>query len=961
MEIQNYYLLLDLPIDPPENNPKTIQETIEKKQVEWSRLRNHPTKGTLAQKYIGMIPEIKRVMLDEGRRKQEAENARKIIARQEEEKNAQIDRHLLLLNSKGGVHPGEIDGIAKHHGVTPKHIEKRLIKKRKAFAANLKIEALIQSGKTDQKQLDKVAKQFSIKPQLVVKWIQNKERETSQEIENYLKRCKLRGGGGYITSDEISSLSELFGVPEERIQTMVRYPIKKKGDPKADKPNPIDKTIEKLINDKLAIVGKASLYDFLELPPLTDIETLQRRSREREVEIRKIGQKDAATTAMGALAGHCMAMFKTDETRKAYDISLTLSRLGELNADIDVAGISGKIHPAYLKLLIRAALGLGMDIGEAREYIEGYCRAKGWPIQKVKKAEGRKRSALFWGIAAGIAIAVMAGGFFFYMQLRERRIETAFQNAVTQAENNTDLERKVDILKGFVDEYPSSRFAQHAEEKIQSYQKRIVERDDFAKAETEAAAAEKSDLETALAAYRKHLSLYPESHLKEAAQQKMEVLTRRLEAKDYAAIENIPDNELDRRIEAYQRYLKRHPNGRHVPKVKELLSAVVGKYFDSLKDQLKQCERQAEYEKCANLCDRFIASFDGTEEAEKAKGMRIRFQNKIRGEKELADMKQMAEERGTDYEAARQIFIEYVEANPELHSYMREIIKTEIEKYDRLIAIQNQAEKDWETVYAFSRNPQFPLADRLQKVSRYVQQYPASPHILDAKTILEQLQKEKAFEDERLRAERETREWNALLDYGKNGRIPVTDRIAKAERYVQENRDGKFTPKARQLLAQLLRLKQSEDERLKYERAIQQQKQQELSRIKTVIRNSGGRFTENGNGTVTDQKTRLTWCMFDSYLETNQCLNFQDAEKYVQNLATGGYRDWRLPKAAELDTLLSPSPAFPSTKANWLWTSDVFWHGWNKMTQVYAPGNGNSWRRQAIAVEECGAVLGVRP
>ena len=594
MEIQNYYLLLDLTVDPPENNPKVINEAIEKKQAEWSRLRNHPTKATLAQKYIGMIPDIKKVMLDDKQRKQEAENAREILEKQNEEKNAQIDRHLVLLHSKGAVQDKEIEGLAKRHGVSPKYIKSRLQKKQKAFAVNLKIEELIQSGKTDEKQLNKLAKQFAVKPQLIVKWIQNKERETSQEIENYLKRCKFRGGGGYITANEISRLSDLFGVPEARIQTMVRYPIKKKGDPKADKPNPIDKTIEKLIGDKLAIVGKSSLYDFLGFPPLTDLETLQHRSRDREVEIRKIGTKDAIATAMGALAGHCMAIFKTDETRKAYDISLTLSRLGELNSDIDVAGISGKTHQAYVTLLARSALGLGMDIGEAYEYIEGYCKAKGWSIQKPKKTGGGKRSMVFWGIAACLVVVVLAGGAFAYLQMKERRIETAFRNAVTQAESNMDLERKVDILKGFINDYPRSQYAKDAGEKIQTIQTRIIERDDFAKVDTEASdAVQKNDLDKALAAYRSHLAQYPESYLKEDARKRISDLNHQIEKQDFEAIESVPAKELDKRIEAYQRYLKRHPDGQHVSEVRELLAAVVGKYYEELQNSLRACESQA--------------------------------------------------------------------------------------------------------------------------------------------------------------------------------------------------------------------------------------------------------------------------------------------------------------------------------------------------------------------------------
>ncbi len=69
MQRQNYYLLLELSVDPPENDLKIIEDALKKNQTRWSRNRNHPTKAIQSKHYIGLIPEIRRIMTDPGLRK----------------------------------------------------------------------------------------------------------------------------------------------------------------------------------------------------------------------------------------------------------------------------------------------------------------------------------------------------------------------------------------------------------------------------------------------------------------------------------------------------------------------------------------------------------------------------------------------------------------------------------------------------------------------------------------------------------------------------------------------------------------------------------------------------------------------------------------------------------------------------------------------------------------------------
>ncbi len=85
----------------------------------------------------------------------------------------------------------------------------------------------------------------------------------------------------------------------------------------------------------------------------------------------------------------------------------------------------------------------------------------------------------------------------------------------------------------------------------------------------------------------------------------------------------------------------------------------------------------------------------------------------------------------------------------------------------------------------------------------------------------------------------------------------------------------------------------------------------------------GGRFVDNGDGTVTDHGTGLTWQQ-----ETAPGMyQWPDALLYCENLELGGQADWRLPNVRELHSIVdygrsAPAidPAF-SAVSEWYWSS----------------------------------------
>ncbi len=285
MSRENFYILLELPFSPPENDINKINAAIHQKQAGWSALRNHPTKGRQAQLYLDMLPEIKAVMMDENKRKEEAQQAKILSAQQEKEKYQELDEAIRLLSPKR-----------------------------------------------------------------------------------------------HITEEEITKLSQRYSFSEEVIKKRVKVPIVK-GKSSKQPAQRLEPSIQKKISDSLTIVGKKSLYDFLELAPTSSINTLISRTKEKDSELKKESLKDARLTAGVELIGHCLNVFKTEDMRKMYDAALAYQKLAELNKALDIVGIDGRIEVEEFDTLMKKGMELGLKFDEAEEYIIDYCTKKKWIVR----------------------------------------------------------------------------------------------------------------------------------------------------------------------------------------------------------------------------------------------------------------------------------------------------------------------------------------------------------------------------------------------------------------------------------------------------------------------------------------------------------------------------------------------------------------------------------------------------
>jgi hypothetical protein len=113
------------------------------------------------------------------------------------------------------------------------------------------------------------------------------------------------------------------------------------------------------------------------------------------------------------------------------------------------------------------------------------------------------------------------------------------------------------------------------------------------------------------------------------------------------------------------------------------------------------------------------------------------------------------------------------------------------------------------------------------------------------------------------------------------------------------------------------------------------------------------RYTDNGDGTVTDDQTGLVWQKSGS----SSSFTWNDgeapgsAQAFCTNLVLGGYKGWRLPRLPELNSLtdLGTDPsidatAFPDTPGGWYWTESATDYEFLAFTQAWivnSSGGGN--------------------
>lgn len=92
------------------------------------------------------------------------------------------------------------------------------------------------------------------------------------------------------------------------------------------------------------------------------------------------------------------------------------------------------------------------------------------------------------------------------------------------------------------------------------------------------------------------------------------------------------------------------------------------------------------------------------------------------------------------------------------------------------------------------------------------------------------------------------------------------------------------------------------------------------------------RFRDNGDSTITDYSSGLTWQKF----EAPKTLTWEEALQYASSLKLAGKKDWRLPNIKELQSINDPTTIKPSVDKNFFPTLTSL-DFWSSTTQVNSP------------------------
>lgn len=105
-------------------------------------------------------------------------------------------------------------------------------------------------------------------------------------------------------------------------------------------------------------------------------------------------------------------------------------------------------------------------------------------------------------------------------------------------------------------------------------------------------------------------------------------------------------------------------------------------------------------------------------------------------------------------------------------------------------------------------------------------------------------------------------------------------------------------------------------------------------------------FTDNGDGTITDEATGLMWMQDDAGL----ALEWDEALAYAEDYEYAGYDDWRLPDVKELQSIVDYSGSYPAIDQSYFTTTELeeneFYYFWSNTSAYFStelPGYGYAW------------------
>jgi hypothetical protein len=125
-----------------------------------------------------------------------------------------------------------------------------------------------------------------------------------------------------------------------------------------------------------------------------------------------------------------------------------------------------------------------------------------------------------------------------------------------------------------------------------------------------------------------------------------------------------------------------------------MISEMSEEYYGAVKKIIAEYEKEEKWAKCSKMASRYIIIYRGNTRSDELIFARNLYLRKIKDEKILADLLKQAANKGNDYKAAKQIYIEHLKAHPDFtleYKIQRELAK--LAEQEKRLRMQKNLEK----------------------------------------------------------------------------------------------------------------------------------------------------------------------------------------------------------------------------------------------------------------------------
>jgi outer membrane protein assembly factor BamD (BamD/ComL family) len=509
-------------------------------------------------------------------------------------------------------------------------------------------------------------------------------------------------------------------------------------------------------------------------------------------------------------------------------------------------------------------------------------------------------------LIAVISIVTICGvGLLAYLHFEDRQKSAdGYQDLLRQIERIEGAELKMIHLQEYLAanaKTPNRRLieAQIAKLRLEA------EDQDFEKTTLQISSHEVNELyeQRAISMYSTFLEKYPNSRYTERINKAISDIKELLDQYYYEELKRAAQLDFKARLKTYREYVARFPTGRFRNDVETLIIEMGRQYLSYLKTEMEHCQKNQRWDNCISRSEGFADAYTGTPLESEAN----KFKAEVSDRRDLGQLRKTVELLGTDYQKAYETYKAYLTEHPQ--STQKTILLEEMGQLDKKAVSQRK----WLAVLSFASETNNGLPERIQRVDAYLRNNSGSPYISEAQDIMT-----------RLEAER---------------------RASLRQRQTETK-------------------KQEEIARLQKEKAQQEQRQKLVQKLRMDMErqlSGSSRYRSNGDGTVTDLKTNLTWGLLDANQELGGCLNYPNAHNYVRGLSLGGYTDWRMPTANELAAIYKQTPYFPTSGTEWYWSSESYAKGYHTVADIVTSEPKSVFERAHRELNQCGGVRAVRP